>query len=52
MKASDCVEQVLELRLGPVMDGKCHVRFRGRRAGRYSNVGPLTINLEGDCPLN
>lgn len=51
MKASDCVEQVLELRLGPVTDGKCHVRFRGRRAGRYTGVEPQVITVEGDCPL-
>jgi hypothetical protein len=51
LKASDCVEQVLELRLGPVTDGKCHVRFRGRRARRASNVEPHVISLEGDCPL-
>ncbi len=51
MKASDCVEQVLELRLGPVADGKCHVRFRGQRARRYSNVEPHVIAVEGDCPL-
>jgi len=51
MKASDCVEQILELRLGPVTDGKCHVRFRGQRARRYSNVEPHVIAVEGDCPL-
>lgn len=51
MKASDCVEQVLELRLGPVADGKCHVRFRGQRARRYSNVEPHVIEIEGDCLL-
>lgn len=51
MKASDCVEQVLELRLGPVMGGQCHVRFRGRRARRYANVEPHVITVEGDCPL-
>jgi Caspase domain len=51
VKASDCVEEVLELRLGPISDGKCHVRFRGRRAKRVSNVEPHVINLEGDCPL-
>jgi hypothetical protein len=51
LKVSRCVEQVLELRLGPVYEGKCHVRFRGRRARRYSNVDPFVISLEGDCPL-
>jgi hypothetical protein len=51
LKASDCVEQVLDLRLGPVKDGKCHVRFQGRRARRYTNVEPHVITVEGDCPL-
>jgi nucleoside phosphorylase len=51
LKATTCVEQVLELHLGPVSDGKCHLRFRGRRARRYSNVEPHVILIEGDCPL-
>lgn len=51
MKASGCVEQVLELRLGPVAGGKCRVRFRGQRARRYTNVDPHVIAVEGDCPL-
>jgi hypothetical protein len=50
MKGSDCVEQVLELLLRPVKGGKCHIRFRGRWARRYSNVGPHAINLEGASP--
>ena len=51
MKASDCVEQVLELKLGPIRDGRCHVRFRGRRAKRSSNTEPPVIQIEGDCFL-
>lgn len=51
MKASDCVEQVLDLKLGPIKDGRCHVRFRGRRARRYTNVEPQIIEIEGDCLL-
>lgn len=51
LKATDCVEQVLELRLGPISGGKCHVRFRGRRARRYTNTPPHPIALEGDCAL-
>jgi hypothetical protein len=51
LRASDTVEQVLELLLGPVHDGKCHVRFRGLRAKRFSNKPPFPISLEGDCTL-
>jgi hypothetical protein len=51
LRASDCVEEVTELRLGPIQGGRCHVRFRGRRARRYSNVDPHVIEIEGDCPL-
>jgi len=52
LKASDCVEQILELRLGPVSAGKCHVRFRGRRARKDSNSEPHPITLEGDVTLD
>jgi hypothetical protein len=52
LRASDCVEEVLELRLGPIQNGRCHVRFRGRRARRYSNVEPHVIAIEGDCRLS
>jgi hypothetical protein len=51
MKASDCGEQVLEPKLGPVRDGKCHVRFKGQRARRYSNVDPHVVEVDGDCLL-
>jgi len=52
LRASDCVEEVLELRLGPIQDRRCHVRFRGRRARRYSNLDPHVIVIEGDCLLS
>jgi hypothetical protein len=52
LKASGVCEQVLELRLGPVANGKCHVKFRGRRQAQFQNVEPATLTLEGDCQLD
>jgi hypothetical protein len=51
LRASDCVEEISLLRLGPVQAGKCRVLFEGRRAKKYSNVEPHTMKIEGDCPL-
>ncbi len=51
LRASDCVEEISELRLGPVQAGRCQVKFEGRRAKKYSNVEPPSIKIEGDCPL-
>jgi hypothetical protein len=51
LKAGDVVEQILELSLGTVQGGKCHVKFRGRRRRKYSNVEPHVIQIEGECPL-
>lgn len=51
LKAGDVVEQVLELNLGPIQAGTCHVKFRGRRRRKYSNVEPHTMQIEGECPL-
>jgi class 3 adenylate cyclase len=51
LKAAGIVEQVLELSLGPINDGKVHVRFRGRRRQVYLDIEPTVIEIEGDCPL-
>jgi class 3 adenylate cyclase len=51
LKAAGIVEQVLELSLGPINDGKVHVRFRGRRRQVYLDIEPTMIEIEGDCPL-
>ncbi len=51
LKAGDVVEQVLEMSLGPVQAGTCHVKFRGRRRQKYSNVEPHVMQIEGECPL-
>lgn len=49
--ATGAVEQILELRFGPIRENSVHIRFRGRRARRASNLEPAIIELEGDCPL-
>ncbi len=52
LKASGVVEQVRQLTLGPLKKGKVHVRLQGVRRKKYSNVDPVVIDLEGDCPLD
>lgn len=52
LKASGVVEQVRKLTLGPLRKNKAHVVFRGVRRKKYSNVEPVLIDLEGDCPLD
>jgi uncharacterized caspase-like protein len=51
IRAAWIAEEILELNLGPIADGKVHVRFRGRRRRRAMNVEPELIELEGDCVL-
>jgi hypothetical protein len=51
IRAAWIAEEILELDLGPITDGKVHVRFRGRRRRRAMNVEPDIIELEGDCVL-
>jgi hypothetical protein len=51
LKGGDVIERVLELNLGPVKPGKVHVKFKGVRGRKYSNVEPTVIEVEGDCPL-
>ena len=51
LKTSDVVAEVLHLSLGPISDGKVHIRFQGRRRRVYSNVEPKVIEIEGDCVL-
>jgi hypothetical protein len=50
--STNTCEHILELTLGPIRDGKLHVRFRGQRRKVYSNVDPFIIEFEGDCDLN
>jgi class 3 adenylate cyclase len=51
LKAAGIVEQVLELSLGPIGEGKVHVRFRGKRRPVYFDIEPTVIEIEGDCSL-
>ena len=51
LKAAGIVEQVFELSLGPISQGKVHVRFRGQRRQIDLDIMPTVIEVEGDCPL-
>jgi hypothetical protein len=49
--STNTCEHILELTLGPIKDGKMHVRFRGQRRKVYSNREPFVIEVEGECDL-
>jgi len=51
LKAGGVVEHIERLVLGPLKRDSLHVKFRGIRSKRYSNVDPEAIEVEGDCPL-
>ena len=51
LKAGGVVEHVLELSLGPIVDDKIHVKFRGRRRKIYTNADAIVFEIEGDCSL-
>jgi hypothetical protein len=51
LKASNTVEHVLELELGPVRGNSMRVRFRGLRHQIYTNRAAGTIDLSGECQL-
>jgi hypothetical protein len=48
---SNTCQYVLELTLGPVINEKVHVKFRGQRHKQYVNAEPYIISFEGDCDL-
>lgn len=52
LKASNTVEQVLELSLGPVSGTRLPVIFRGQRKRVYTNSAPAVIEFKGDCDLS
>lgn len=51
LKAAGVVDQVMELSLGPICQGKVHVRLQAKRRQVYAGIEPATIAIEGDCPL-
>jgi class 3 adenylate cyclase len=51
LKATGVVEQVMELSLGSISQGKVHVRFCGKRQQVYAGIEPATLEIEGDCSL-
>lgn len=52
LKASNTVEHVLELSLGPVSGTRLTVKFRGQRKRIYTNVQPAVIEVVGECELS
>ena len=51
LKAGSVVERIESLALGPLQGDSLHVKFRGVRGQKYSNVAPTVIEFEGDCSL-
>jgi hypothetical protein len=51
LKAGGVAEHIERLSLGPLKSNSVHVKFRGLRRKKYSNVDPEVLELEGDCPL-
>jgi len=52
LKMSWTVEEILELKLGPIKDNVMSVQFRGQRKSPYINQEPAVIQFKGTCPLN
>jgi hypothetical protein len=52
LKAGGVAEHIEQLALGPLKNNSVHVKFRGRRHKKYSNVDAEVIEVEGDCPLS
>jgi len=51
LRRTDTVEHVLELVMAMEDSHRLHVRFRGRRQKRFTNVPAHEIAFEGACPL-
>jgi hypothetical protein len=51
LKATHVCEHILQLTVGPISAGRCHIRLRGKRVSVYQNKDPFEIELDGDCPL-
>lgn len=52
LKASDIVEEISVLELGPITKKVLQVRFQGRRRQVYTNREPSIIRVEGICSLD
>ena len=52
LKMSWTVEEILELKLGPINGNGMSVQFRGQRKSPYINQDPAVIQFKGTCPLN
>jgi hypothetical protein len=51
LKASQVFEQITEFRLGPIENGKLHVKCRGKRRAQFTNQEATVIEIEGEYAL-
>lgn len=51
LKAGGVVERIELLHLGPLVKRSLHVKFRGYRQEKYSNVSAFVMEIEGECKL-
>jgi len=51
LRMSGTVEDILELKLGPIKGHVMSVQFRGQRKSSF-NQEPAVIQFQGRCPLN
>lgn len=51
LRATNTVQSIFELSIGPIQGNVAHVKFRGQRPRRYANQEPEEIGVEGDCIL-
>jgi hypothetical protein len=51
LKATETVDHVLDLTIGPVRERKVVVTFRGRRRPRYTGQEPTLIEVSNTCAL-
>jgi hypothetical protein len=52
LKMNNLIENILELKLGPVKGNVLPVRFRGQRKAFYLNQEPRIIEVVGQCNLS
>ena len=51
LKLSNTVEDILQLDLELLNSRELQVRFKGQRPQRYGDIGSVTIQVDGICPL-
>jgi hypothetical protein len=49
--ASNTCEYILDLTVGPIINEKVYIKFKGQRHRQYVNAEPYIISFEGECDL-